>query len=106
MTELSKPMKRLAEFNQFVTAELNPEGFRGPSSQGLLNVLNGCFVRPVTITEQQGVFKIKTTLDDEAVYLVWLEPSYDNNAHAVRLSGESLAKFERAMRAQSKSLDC
>ncbi|MDC9603218.1 hypothetical protein PSH49_21830 [Pseudoalteromonas sp. GABNS16G] len=105
MTELSEPMIRLAELNQFVPAELNPENFKGPKHQGLLNVLNGCFVRPVTITEQQGVFRTKTAMDDDAVYLVWLEDSYDNNAHAVRLSGDSLAKFERAMKAQSKTLD-
>jgi len=105
MTELSKPMQRLAELNQFVQTELNPQNFKGTKHWGLLNVMNGCFVRPVTISEQEGFFKTKNTLDDDAVYLIWQKGSYENEAHAVLLSGESLAKFERAMQAQSKILD-
>lgn len=105
MPAFSEPMQRLAELNQFVSAQLNPDNrFKGRSTHGLLNVLNGCFIRPVEKSESQGMFRTKTTVDDDAVYLVWMEDSYDNNAHAVLLSGQSLAKFERAMQAQSDAL--
>lgn len=104
MLEFSEPMRRLAELNQFVSAELNPDEFKGKRYSGLLNVMNGCFIHPVMVSSRKGAFKTETKLSDDAIYLIWFSDSYDNNAHAVKLSDESLAKFEKVMRAQSKTL--
>lgn len=87
------PIEQLQHLNQFITAELNPVGYRGRTRQGLLNALNGCFVIE------------SSKPNDEALELVWLDESCGNNAHVVRLEGDALSKFLNLMQAQSAHFD-
>lgn len=92
-SETSGPIDQLQNLNQFITAELNPVGYRGRTRQGLLNALNGCFVIE---SSKPG---------DEALELVWLDESCGNNAHVVKLEGGALDKFLSLMQAQSAHFD-
>lgn len=102
---MESPLDRLAKLNQFVLATVDGPNRSLQHDCVLLNVITGAFVTQCTDSISNGLFKPRTHIVKEAINIVWQEGSSDTRCHSFHLSGESLAKYEAAMVAQSKSLE-
>lgn len=119
MSMHSTPTRKLSELNgeeilevlktmpQFIIGTLNPVGRSGwlDSPSGLINLLNGCFIKQVFNTKPAGLFRKGEMSIARALDLIWQDSASDSPAHRFRVTGDTLSHFVVVMALQAKTLN-